>query len=331
LANVGEIPEEFLEDTLTEEQLEELNRFKTYLNYLKAISLFFTKDPEASRLSDVVNSRAFSSLRGGQCPDTPRVRQLMRNAWCTEIQLSVAARQVDFLGYSNHWAPVQLYYSVYLALRALFLASNQDVPNDHSATLKCVAEMIRTRPDLFPQPWRTLCVGKPKGSTLKYPNLPPAIVVQNISPLTNPGFAPFWDYYCLLLRTTRDRQGIIAVDEWKKRNKKKNIPKAKRTETMDNMPPTSFFYALYRLRLRSNYADAESFLITLENEVDNKDFHRSLRSIGWYTLKIIELLVARHIGKSQFGIWVDEFSKLDRSGLGAELVRRRWSTLQRLW
>ena len=331
MALVGEIPEEFLDDTLSPEQIEELKRFQTYLNYLKAISLFFTKDPDPPRLTQVVNSVAFKSLRGGQCPNPSRVRELMRNAWCTEIQLSVAARQEDLLGYSNHWAPVQLYYAVYLALRALFLASNRDIPNDHSATLKCIAEMIRTRPDLFPQPWKTLCVGDPKGSPVKYPNLPPGTIVQNISPLTNPGFAPFWDYYCLLLRTTRERQGAAAVQEWKRRNKKKNIPKAKRSETMENMPPTSFFYALYRLRIRSNYADAESFLISLYNVADNKDFHRSLRRIAWHTLKVIELLVARFITKSQYGAWVEEFSKLDKSGLGAELVRRRWSTLQRLW
>jgi hypothetical protein len=100
---------------------------------------------------------------------------------------------------------------------------------------------------------------------------------------------------------------------------------------MNSLPPTSFCYALYRLRIRSNYADAESFLISLYNDADNREFHRALRKIAWHTLKVIELLVARVMGKSQYGQWVEEFSQQDRSGIGAELVRRRWATLYRLW
>jgi hypothetical protein len=316
---------------LADEQIEELNRFRTYLNYVKAIHLFIQKDSEESRLSEVVQSVSFCALRGGQCPDPSRVRQLLRNAWCAELQLSVAARQEDLLGYSNHWAPVQLYYSIYLAIRALLLACNQNVPHDHTATLRRTAEMIKRRPLLFPQPWRTLCIGEPGEPTLIYPNLPTGVVIGKISSLSNPDFASFWDFYGLLLRTTRDKQSTAAVEEWKKRAKKRRIPKDTRTTVINAMAPTSFFHALYRLRLRSNYADAESFLISLENKADNKEFHRSLRSIAWYTLKLIELLLARHVGKGQFGDWVEEFSKLDKSGIGAELIRRRWSSLQRLW
>jgi len=100
---------------------------------------------------------------------------------------------------------------------------------------------------------------------------------------------------------------------------------------MLNLPPTSFFHGLYRLRLRSNYADAESFLFSLENTFESKQFHRSLRTLAWHTLRVIELVIARYVGKRVFGSWVDEFVKIDRGGLGADLVQHRWQNLQRLW
>jgi hypothetical protein len=331
MATLDETFDGYFEPEYTREQQEELHRFTTYLNYLKAISLFFNRDPDPPRLLEVVDSHAFRRLQGGRCPDPQRVRQLLRNAWCTEIQLGVAAKQEDLLGYSNHWAPVQLYYAVYLALRALFLAENRTIPNDHAATLNGIAEMIRVHPDLFPQPWKTLCIGDPNGPSMGYLNLPQGVFVDNISTLSNPGFTPFWDYYCLLIKTSRERQGIKPIEEWKRRNRRRNIPRAKRTEVMNNLPPTSFFYAVYRLRIRSNYADAESFLISLYNDADNREFHRTLRKVAWHTLKVIELLVARLIGKSQYNLWVEEFSGQDRSGLGVELVRRRWSSLRQLW
>ena len=142
---------------------EEFQRFTTYLNYLRALGIFLKRDFNLAALRAVTASNSFKSIQGGRCPDVQRVRQLLRNAWSTEIQLSLAARQEGLVSYSNHWAPVQLYYAAYLALRALLLASNQTVPHDHSATLQAISIAIRARPELFPQPWRTTCVGEPGG------------------------------------------------------------------------------------------------------------------------------------------------------------------------
>jgi len=120
-------PLDIFEHLLEEEPpAEEVHRFKTYLNYVGAIRNFLNESPP--NLKHVVQSPPFLSIQGGRCPSPPRVRELLRNAWFTEIQLSLAARLDDLVGYSNHWAPVQLYYAAYLALRALLLASNQMYP-----------------------------------------------------------------------------------------------------------------------------------------------------------------------------------------------------------
>jgi hypothetical protein len=153
-------------------EADEFQRFTTYLNYLRALSLFLKRDFNLSSLREVVASASFMSIQGGRCPDVQRIRQLLRNAWSTEIQLSLAARQEGLVSYSNHWAPVQLYYASYLGLRALLLASNQTVPHDHTATLRAISLAIKARPQLFPQPWRTVCVGEPADPTLGYLNLP---------------------------------------------------------------------------------------------------------------------------------------------------------------
>ena len=126
--------------------------------------------------------------------------------------------------------------------------------------------MIKLRPTLFPQPWRLLYTGAPRLPTISYLNLPSSVTIKQVSTLSNPCLQSFWDFYALFLRTTRERQGENAIAEWKKDNRRKTIPKKKRDEILAKLSPTSLFHALYRLRLRSNYSDAESFLASLRTQ-----------------------------------------------------------------
>src|SRR4051812_29197976 len=66
----------------------------------------------------------FARVRGGSAGDHEAIRRWMRLAWTSEIQLHLpeVLGATSVLGFSNAWAPVHAYYSVYGALQAWFAA-----------------------------------------------------------------------------------------------------------------------------------------------------------------------------------------------------------------
>jgi hypothetical protein len=141
-------------------------RFTTYLNYVAAIAKFIglTYPTPDDLCNAIMSPPAFEAIQGGKCRNEEKVQKLLRNAWFTEIQLNIASSYPDFMVYSNHWAPVQMYYVAYLSIRSFLIASGQETHGDHTATLTTISEQIRARHDLFPQPWTILCLGDPWGS-----------------------------------------------------------------------------------------------------------------------------------------------------------------------
>jgi len=317
----------------SEEEIEQGIRFRTYLNYLDCISNHLGdiySDPTRI-VNPVIQSRAFQSIQGGRCGNTERLAQLFRNAWFTEIQMSISAQYEEFVSYSNHWIPVQAYYATYLALRAFFIASAQDVGREHSTNLKAIGEEIQQRPKLFPYPWKVVCVGNPEDSSLEFRNLPNGVTISGISSLTASWRVDPWDSYAKFLKTTRQRHLLKQCEDWKLQNGRKRVsPKAKK-QFLDNLSPTTIFNCLYRLRLRSNYADADSFLLSVQGSTEGAAFHSSLRKIGWSSLLILELLTARYIGKREFDAIVESFRRYETRGVSDDLIGLRWGTLRGLW
>lgn len=244
--------------------------------------------------------------------------------------MCISAPHEELIPYANHWVPVQLYYSVYLAARAYFSCQGQQVGENHAKTLHTLSNEIQNRQALFPHPWKVLCTGDPDGDRIDYINLPPSAKISSVSSLTNGRHAPFWDSYAMLLRTTRRRQLKRAVDDWKRKHVKKRILRRDREKVVSGVPPTSLFDALYRLRIRSNYADADSFLLSLDDVGKAKEFNQSICSICWWTLLLIETLNARYLGKPKFGAIVDGFLKHEGGTRSEQLIQRRWAAISEM-
>ena len=233
--------------------------------------------PNRYVFENIVNSRSFRRIQAGRCMQPQLVCRLLRNAWLTEIQLGLPSRYSELVSYSNHWAPVQLYYSIYLAIRAFFLAGNRNVREDYTTTLRTISRDVFSRPELFPLPWKILCTGDPSLANIEYLNLSERIQIQPVSSLTSGDHVNYWDSYGLFLKTTRDRQIDKSIKDWKKTEKRKTIRAGERADLVARLSPTSFFHCIYRLRIRSNYSDVESFLVSIERSDDSDKFNGSLR------------------------------------------------------
>lgn len=322
----------------SQEELDQTNRFRTYYNYVCSIAGFLPekKQDSSSFMRGVVSSHSFNGIQERKSFDCKRLEKLFRNAWFTEIQLGITRQQEEFAIYSNHWAPVQLYYCLYLAIRCLFIAmGREDTGGEHSANLSAITNEIKLRPDLFPYPWRILCIGDPEKKEESYLSLPTEVKIQRISSLTAYSKITFWDSFALFLKTTRERQVEKKCEGWKRKNKKKRInPKIKK-DLIDNLGPTSFFHAIYRLRLRSNYEDADSFLLGLQGDFDAIEFNRSIRKINWFSLLFLELITAKYIGKKNFHGIVGRFNLRKNSDDNAKAadnaVKVRWGILSSIW
>lgn len=308
---------------------EHAGRFIAYLNYLRAIRAYLRRhyeDPSQLFLP-IVTSDSYQGIQGGVRATSGEVQGFLLNAWSTEVQLHLIEPTNELLPYSNHWAPVAAYYSTYLAIRALLAAANRPVRSDHAATLACISNDIHSRSGLFPPPWCFLCTGDPEFHTEGYEHLPPGTVVGRASALSSGDYVPFADSFCMFLRTTRKRQIDNRLRAWRKTSKKKRVSAEMRATLVENIPPTSVFDALYRLRIRSNYDDvAESFL-SLPGLDDGVAFNLGLRELTWYSLAVLECLISRYFGSQQFDALVQRFS--GRAGiLGQDLVARRWAALR---
>lgn len=288
--------------TLTQEEA----TFRTYLNYLVALARYIEEEyPEKSDLVKAVfNLRGVQRIKRNKDFDSDKLFKLLRNAWFTEIQLHLSGSDADFMRYSNHWAPVQAYYAVFLELSALFVASNSDIKQSHAAILHTIGSWVRDR-NIFVRPW-SLCV-EGYSKNLGYLNFPhqPA----KISSLSSGHRVAPLDSIAMLLRTTREKQLKRKRDEWLQSNpNRKKLSPAQRQKWAKDLPPTTLFNAFYRLRIRSNYEDADAFLMGTEDFYDAEEFAKSLKQIVFNTLLSLELLIIQYVGMPTFENVMKSFS-----------------------
>jgi hypothetical protein len=307
----------------SEEEIEQGNRFRTYLNYICSISAHLKHLTPKSFLKTITSSDEFGRIKRHNS-DILEIEKLLRNAWLTEVKLHIDGEDNEFTTYSNHWAPVQLYYSAYLSLRAYFTANASQVPNEHTKNLKAINNDILNKSSLFPFPFHTMCLcGGARADDSKFINMPQGVCINKISGLTKFDNVEFYDSFALCLKTTRDKQIEKLCEDWRHRNKKKRVPALEKEKMVKNMGPTSLFNFLYRLRLRSNYEDADSFLFSQPTILESQDFNKSLRVICWYTQFMLETLIARYIGEKTFVGIVQKFEKFEKYGFSKKTVGNR--------
>lgn len=135
----------------------------------------------------------------------------------------------------------------------------------------------------------------------QYLNIPSGVVVGNINPLTTPAPHEFWDWYGMLLRTTRNRQfekklkGSGNQFKTKKGTPRKRFTITQKSQVLADLRPATVFDFFYRLRIRSNYEDADSFILGTMGETDAREFNEALRAVTSATLYLIELHVAQRV------------------------------------
>ncbi len=310
--------------------------FRTYRGYLEAVRMAINAScPSASDLMAGV-ANAVNTGRWRSCTPTgrslsARAGRFLRNAWATEVLLN-SARRVggdDLITFANHWAPVQAYYAVFEALNAVTLVVTGNAPKTHGAMLRWTADQIASSSSPFPAPWTCRATGAPH--SYGFAGFPAGWIPSRVSNIATPSNGTCWDHIFLALKTTRKRQIEEHRPRWlrelqtKSGASRKRLPKSTALQRASAMRPTTLFDLLYRLRIRSNYQDADAFLRGALTPADAAAFHQALGDVVAATLLVLEIYLSHQVGKSALE---DQLTALNMPSVfakdSAEARRTHW-------
>ncbi|MBA2311207.1 MAG: hypothetical protein H0V97_00185 [Actinobacteria bacterium] len=288
----------------TPEEEEQARRFQVMMYYLANIALFISHNFAGSgftffeRLLEAQRQLpGYGRVQRRGQVDAAGIKRRLWLAWGAEVQLRTGYEaKAAFLRYSNVWAPVHAYYAMYMSSHALFAAMGlANPPEDHTASLNTISSTVVPR--LLPAPWCVMAVGCPPIGERAFVNLPvDADPDVHVELLSNPQISLFWPRFCKMLETTREKRLERRFKEWKRRKSRTNMfAHEKRAEAL-KLPPTSLFEFFSRLRIRSNYHDVSSYVMSAVGDQWHEDFHSSLvRSVS-STCLLLESLVVRYAG-----------------------------------
>lgn len=280
--------------------------FDTYFSYLKSISECAENSVEEidSFLDEITAKKAFSKIQTKKNLDITKISKILRNAWYTEFQMNQLTLTTEFAGFSLHWAQVYTYYCCYLQIRAYLIGQKQEVNPKHRTTLKHFSQELDKRRDLFPSPWNLLCEGNPDENCFinknsHFTNNHQLSYKAKENPIDN--FAKF-------LKTTRKKELERKYNEWKKDNNKKRISAQQKNIIINNTPPTSIYDCLYRLRIRANYENADTFIFSSIADEDAEKFHKSLQNIVWISSLILETITAKYLSHKNYVKIIEKYN-----------------------
>lgn len=257
-------------------------------------------------------SKGYQRLKGNCSGDKDRVLELLHNSWFTQILLAETSRYPDLMPLSSPWSLVQAYYAIFSASRAYFLAQGRVVNARHADTLSALAGDLEIPNSRFPRPWNCVFSGDPESDVFVLINSPAGTEISLVNPLCSPYTRDSWQHYGLFLKTTRKKQLLASLDAWKEREKRKRVLKPERQRILAGLRPTTIFDALYRVRIRSNYQDIDSFALGVPTFGFSSDevskFYSAILDFTDYTLLVFEILIAKALRKDWLIDEMDHFT-----------------------
>jgi hypothetical protein len=307
--------------------------FKTHANYVRAFALLISPGTHGNPRAMAAVANAFTGLPPRSCatPITDGAINSLANAWRTELLLDLTATALaddEFAKLANTWAVIQVYYIFYHCTQALAQALGFPRPESHSKTQNMFRDFWKSHNSAAP--W-TLAVGHdgPRG-------LAPGIEMDDrISVWSTCNRDSCWSLGAKALRTTREKAVAEAIDKkreegqrtltrtWreeeerraragKRPRKPRKMAKprlsAEEKSAIDRrIRPYTVMDYLYRLRIRTNYADSAMFTDGPEMPGDSQEVLAKLRRLGSCTLLLHELCVGELLGRDTLFEHVDSF------------------------
>ncbi len=278
--------------------------FLTFHHYIRNVAQFleaeYGREP-AERYGSVyaATSELTDSVQGRRILELGIVRRYLK-AWLTNLVcLQREADADDFFEEKNAWTPVQGWYAVHGLMCALasYLSPGRKV--DHARSCSNARQLICDR-GLLPYPWSASMEGgfedgKRVDTPINFRRDPDP--VNNLSAPTVKGFE---DSYALFLATTLDKRAERIMNAIRSKPEKgrtrRNISTPRKDEIYRNAGPVTLFDALYRLRIRANYGDLDTFVEGCESASEAQAFARALHVVTDATVAALESVLVAYAG-----------------------------------
>ena len=198
--------------------------------------------------------------------------------------------------YAIFWLPVQCYYAVHGVGLAALLALGH-APKDHGAFCAAFAESIIKR--FFPEPIDASCGGGPSLHYFTYPRMNVSVseVTQHNVLASNVGREEI--LVGKSLSTTRQRILDIKFEAARKTEKRKRLSSELKRAISQNLGPTTICDYFYRIRLRSNYDDADMYIVGLDDSGAALEHYSDLLFLTEIIVAGVNLITKRKIGDEQ--------------------------------
>lgn len=132
--------------------------------------------------------------------------------------------------------------------------------------------------------------------------------------LANPDLETFSPRYSKMLEKAREDRLNRTFEGWRKAQKRKNIKADEKRALAAKLPPTTVFEYFLKLRVRSNYQDVRSYVMSAVSAEWHKEFHASLVRATATTCLLLESLIMQHAGPSVVDQACNEFLGGDAVG-----------------
>jgi len=173
------------------------------------------------------------------------------------------SQQPELASVAALWLPVQGYYACHGLGLAMLTALPYDVPTrlTHAKFLTIISRQV-VGPGLLLRPFKILCCGDCTSNTETYENTTLGSVrARRTSNLGEVGTTSEPEGLVLkCLRTTRVHEIEDRLRRERKHLKRKRLTAQQKADVCQRLPPTSCIHFMYRMRINSNYDDADIFL-----------------------------------------------------------------------
>ena len=330
--------------------------FATHANYLRAFARLAGADRPGVNTAVALSATAAAAraspslthLQARAC-DVAQLRRSLGNAWGTELQLAqlgATSREEALVRLANNWAVVFVYYVLYHATQAFYVARGNTRAAHHDTTQRIYANTWADR-EVSLLPW-ALAAGA--GG---YQNVPTGRTIdERLHAWSACTATSCLDIAAKALRTTReqvvgealrDARGEKAkgskrachADEAARRSAGRKarieprwpLPQLKpgeREAVTERTRSHTVFDYLWRLRIRTNYGDPSMFTEGPVDEARSAEVYADLVHLAASAMLVHELHIQRAVGARTFLALVDGWLATNApSGRALGLARRR--------
>lgn len=279
---------------------------KVFFNHFNAINFLIENDSDRFNLKKI---SFYNSIKiKNSVFDIEKCRKLLWNAWSTEYAflLTSQSENLEYYRFALHWHFPQVYYSIYLAMTAFH--ETQGIANEnHEKSIKLFGNSIKD--GHYPSSLQFYVKGNHNefqyfgfDSFTGFPKEYSALSKVNNLQDAELQLASFLKSTRIQNAENKRKRGEKEHAKLKDfQNKKGELIKKFSKKHWDkiyiSIPETTIFNIMYRLRIKANYHDIETFM---NAEIDFKLFHEYLGNIVQYLNFIHEAYVHKAIGDEAY-------------------------------